>query len=321
MKRFFPLAVLALALLAGAACRAEKTSDEPAARGVTGSAETNRVVFRVGDTLYHESDFDQYVRAEVGTEITRMESATLSSLFDEFIDDHLLLEEAKKQDITISVEEKAEYLAKLGEGTLTEEERDSFLTAQYGPLLDKLIIDKHIRLLTKDVTVEEEEIRDYYERNQREFHLTDRVEASQILLPTEQKAVEIWEKLRYASEEGFRDLARSESIGPEATQGGAMGQFERGQLPAEMEAAIFALKEGEISPVVESSYGFHIFRLDRRFAAKTMSLAEASASIADKIREVKITTAVARHLRELEGRLDWAVFPENLSFLYQRTER
>ena len=122
MKRFFPLAVLALALLAGAACRAEKTSDEPAARGVTGSAETNRVVFRVGDTLYHESDFDQYVRAEVGTGMTSMESATLSSLFDEFIDDHLLLEEAKKQDITISVEEKAEYLAKLGEGTLTEEE-------------------------------------------------------------------------------------------------------------------------------------------------------------------------------------------------------
>jgi parvulin-like peptidyl-prolyl isomerase len=321
MKSFFSLAALVLALLIGAACRAEKSSDAPAAQEGAEPAKTDQIILRVGDSLYHDSDFDEYVRVEVGTGMTSMESATLSSLFDEFIDDRLLLNEATNQNITISAEEKAQYLAKLGEGTLTEEEKKSFLAAQSGPMLDKLLIDKYVHELTRDIKVEEEEIRDYYERNQTEFHLTDRVEASQILLPTEQKAVEVWEKLRSASEEGFRDMARAESIGPEAAEGGAMGLFEGGQLPAEMEAAIFALKEGEISPVVASSYGFHIFRLDKRFAAKTMSLDEASAAITDKIRELKIKMAVDLHLRELEGRLDWAIFPEKLPFLYQRTER
>jgi parvulin-like peptidyl-prolyl isomerase len=320
MKLYFPLAALALTLFIGPGCRAEKPPDEPAARGGAATAETNRVILRLDDSLYHESDFDEYVRAEVGTGMSNLESATLSSLFDEFIDDRFLLQEAKRQNITISMEEKAKSLAKLGEGTLTEEENEAFLAAESGPLLDKLLIDKYIQTLTKDIKVEEEEIRDYYERNPREFHLMDRVEASQILLPTEHKAVEIWEKLRYASEESFREVARSESVGPEAAEGGAMGMFESGQLPAEMEAAIFALKEGEISPVVASSYGFHIFRLDRRFAAKTMSLDEASAAIADKIREVKTKRAVDLHLQELEGRLDWTIFPENLPFLYQRTE-
>jgi parvulin-like peptidyl-prolyl isomerase len=321
MKQYFALAALALTFFIGAACRAEKSSDESTVRGGEAPAKTNRVILRVDDSLYHESDFDEYVRAEVGTGMSSLESATLSSLLDEFIDDRFLLHEAKRQNISILTEEKAKFLAKFGEGTLTEEEKDAFLAAESGPLLDKLLIDKYIQTLTQDIKVEEEEIRDYYERNPREFNLMDRVEASQILLPTEQKAVEVWEKLRYASEDGFRDVARSESIGPEAAEGGTMGLFERGQLPAEMEAAIFALKEGEISPVVASSYGFHIFRLDRRFAAKTMSLDEASAAIADRIRELKIKRAIDQHLWEMEGRLDWAIFPENLPFLYQRTER
>ncbi len=321
MNKYFPLTALALTFFIGAACRAEKSSDEPAVRGGEVPAKTNRVILRVGDSLYHESDFDEYVRAEVSTGMSSLESATLSSLFDEFIDDRFLLHEAKRQNLSISTEERAKFLAKLGEGTLTEEEKKAFLAAESGPLLDKLLINKYVQALTKDIKVEDEEIRDYYERNPREFNLMDRVEVSQILLPTEQKAVEIWEKLRYASEDGFRDVARSESVGPEATEGGAMGLFEHGQLPAEMEAAIFALKEGEISPVVASSYGFHIFRLDRRYASKTMSLDEASAAISDKIRELKIKRAVDLHLQELEGRLDWAIFPENLPFLYQRTER
>jgi hypothetical protein len=160
MKSFFSLAALVLALLIGAACRAEKSSDAPAAQEGAEPAKTDQIILRVGDSLYHDSDFDEYVRVEVGTGMTSMESATLSSLFDEFIDDRLLLNEATNQNITISAEEKAQYLAKLGEGTLTEEEKKSFLAAQSGPMLDKLLIDKYVHELTKDIKVEEEEIRD-----------------------------------------------------------------------------------------------------------------------------------------------------------------
>ena len=40
-----------------------------------------------------------------------------------------------------------------------------------------------------------------------------------------------------------------------------MGYVARGDLPEEMEKAIFSLKEGEVSPVVSSSYGYHLFKV------------------------------------------------------------
>jgi parvulin-like peptidyl-prolyl isomerase len=163
-------------------------------------------------------------------------------------------------------------------------------------------------------------VRDYYERNQKEFVLPERVAVSQVLLRTEQEAVEAWEKLRSASEDGFRELARSESVGPEAAAGGEMGVFQRGQLPPEMDEAVFLLPEGEVSPVIESTYGFHIFRVDKKLPAETKSLEDAAASIRVKLLDLKSQAAVDRHLQELEGRLDWAIFPENLPFLYNRTK-
>jgi parvulin-like peptidyl-prolyl isomerase len=213
-----------------------------------------------------------------------------------------------------------DYLARLEVGALSEEEKASFLASDSGPLIDQLKAEKYSRGIVRDLVVEESEVRDYYERNQKEFILPERIAVSQVLLRTEREAVEAWEKLRSASEDEFRELARSESIGPEATAGGEMGVFQRGQLPPEMDEAVFAVQEGEISPIIESSYGFHIFRVDRRFPAETKSLEDASSSIKVKLLDFKSQAALARHLDELAGRFDWEVFPENLPFLYKRTK-
>jgi parvulin-like peptidyl-prolyl isomerase len=87
-----------------------------------------------------------------------------------------------------------------------------------------------------------------------------------------------------------------------------------------METAVFGMQQGEVSPVVESSYGFHIFRLDRKLAPEEVSLDAAAPSIRQKVREQKLEAAAARHLAELKKSFDWEVFPENLFFPYQREE-
>ena len=84
-------------------------------------------------------------------------------------------------------------------------------------------------------------------------------------MDTEERAVEILEHVKISAESEFRSLARENSKGVEAPKGGELGVFEIGQLPSEMEKIVFTMNEGDISPVVGSLYGYHIFRLDKKF--------------------------------------------------------
>jgi parvulin-like peptidyl-prolyl isomerase len=114
-------------------------------------------------------------------------------------------------------------------------------------------------------------------------------------------------------------MARDQSIGGEAARGGEMGVFAIGQLPDEMESAIFALKEGEISPVLESSYGFHIFRLDSRYEPELISPDKAAPTIRMKLLGLKVKDHIDRHVEELKKSLEWEFYDQNLYFSYQRT--
>ena len=85
-----------------------------------------------------------------------------------------------------------------------------------------------------------------------------------------------------------------------------------------MEKVVFALKEAELSQVVESSYGYHVFRLDKRHEAELVTLEEASSSIRVKIVDQKIKQFMSLHLKELKEKTVWSLYPQNLSFSYQR---
>ena len=56
-------------------------------------------------------------------------------------------------------------------------------------------------------------------------------------------------------------MAREVSIGPEAVRGGDLGFFERGVMPEAIDRMVFSLPVGAVSRVVQSPYGFHIFKI------------------------------------------------------------
>jgi parvulin-like peptidyl-prolyl isomerase len=97
-----------------------------------------------------------------------------------------------------------------------------------------------------------------------------------------------------------------------------MGLFELGQLPSEMESVIFALQEGGISRIVESSYGYHLFRLDASFPPELVREEEAAPAIESKLLERKQQEQLSSHLAALKERLDWAMETQNLSFTYRK---
>jgi hypothetical protein len=244
----------------------------------------------------------------------------LSRLYDRFVDDMILLEAARERGIALGEEEKGDYLAKLAAepGASAGSERPEPVPPEGA--FDRLLVEKYIFLVVRDAHVDAAEVHDYYEAHKKDFLKRGRIQVSQILVDSEEKAVSVLRRLERTGEREFRRLATEESIGPEASRGGLMGVFEQGDLPADMEKVIFALDEGRNSQVVESAYGFHIFRLDRKYPPALQDETEAAPEIQERILAQKTKDALALHLRGLKETLEWQAFPENLSFAYQRLD-
>ena len=280
----------------------------------------NDTILEIEDTLFTNSDFEKYIRATIGDDQDSLTAVSLSRLFDSFIEEKILLNAAQMQDIALTEREKEEYLTRLSdelsmeEGQISSEEMDTEI------LLERLLIEKYTYALVRNIEVTDEEIKEYYERNRRDFLQPERVKVSQILLETEAKAIEILQRVEASSEEEFRKIAQDESVGLEALKGGEMGVFEMGQLPFEMESVIFSLEKGELSPVVESSYGYHIFRVDERYSPRLISEQEAAPAIREQIMDIKIKQRISRHIEDLKFNMKWTFYPLNLPFPYQRIE-
>jgi parvulin-like peptidyl-prolyl isomerase len=87
--------------------------------------------------------------------------------------------------------------------------------------------------------------------------------------PAKQRALAEEVARRARAGEDFAALARAFSGDPGSKdRGGDLGWFKRGMMVKPFEEAAFALKPGEVSPVVESQFGFHVIKLDGRRTSK-----------------------------------------------------
>lgn len=134
------------------------------------------------------------------------------------------------------------------------------------------------RLIEEEVTVPSataEECLRFYENNRVKFRSEPIFEASHILIaadPADERAraaarsdTERLAAVLVEHPSEFATMARTHSACPSAEQGGNLGQLTRGSTVAEFERALARMAEGEITPrPVESRFGYHIIRLERR---------------------------------------------------------
>jgi parvulin-like peptidyl-prolyl isomerase len=311
---------LGLLIMCGLSCKEQVSAGGEQEQQKDSSRNKNSVILKVSDSFYFNSDFEEYLMFIAGQEYEDLSITSLSRLFDDFVDEKIILQAALDEETSVSVDEQKDYLAKLTRESWANGRKSSLDELEYETLLKKLVIEKYLSLKIEKIGVTDEEVKDYYELHKREFLRPERVRVSQILLKTEGKAVEVLEKVKITNGEGFREIASKESIGVEASKGGEMGLFEMGQLPFEMEKVVFALKVGEISPVVESSYGYHIFRLDEKLEPELVSEETALPEIKIKIFNERIQEFLRDHMESLKSQLDWSSYPSNLSFSYQRID-
>ena len=84
--------------------------------------------------------------------------------------------------------------------------------------------------------------------------------ASHILVETEEKAREIIARIDDGDD--FAELAQAESTGPSGPSGGSLGWFGSGQMVPAFEEAVTGLEPGEVSPPVQTQFGWHVVRLN-----------------------------------------------------------
>lgn len=221
------------------------------------------------------------------------------------IERKMMLREAQRKRITIGLPEI--------------NKRISTLQKEYGKGIKEMLADQGIdfekwksdlwadmmieRLLASEVnqpvSVASSEIRNYYQENPREFERPELVRCRQIVVDTEAEAKAVLELLRAGGD--FAALAKEKSTAPEAGNGGDLGSFAMGEMPAEFNV-VFGLPEGGVSGIVKSPYGFHLFKLEEKLSAGKIDLKKVSPDIAAKLRREKEEAQYKKWLMGLRSR-------------------
>jgi peptidyl-prolyl cis-trans isomerase D len=145
--------------------------------------------------------------------------------------------------------------------------------------------------------IADEEVESFYRQNLNRYTIPEQRSARHILIKTseedsEETLVEKREKaekiLKLArSGEDFGALARQYSEGPTGPKGGDLGSFPRGKMVKPFDDAVFSLKEGETSDIVQTQFGFHIIRLEKIEPASTRTIEEAKSEIVSLLQKQK----------------------------------
>lgn len=223
--------------------------------------------------------------------------AVKDNVLDNLVMQKLLLQEAKKQNISVTDKEiNDEY----------DKEKNTNKDITKAKVKDYLIISKLLKEYTKDVKVTADETQKYYNDNKSQFEV---VKASHILVSDEKTANELYDKLMKGAD--FAALAKQYSIDPGSkNKGGDLGEFPHGVMVPEFDKAVFALKKGEISKPVKTQYGYHIIKSE---GVTVKSFNEVKDSIEQYLLNNKKKEALKAKYSELEKAAKIQKFPQNIN--------
>lgn len=145
----------------------------------------------------------------------------------------------------------------------------------------------------------EDEIKQYYEENKAKFVAEESVNASHILVDAADKAQSIMDEIK-AGSITFEDAAKKYSSCPSKENGGNLGEFVRGQMVPEFDAAVFTMSPGELKGPVKTQFGYHIIRLNAKNAPKPITFDEIKPQIAQLLYKDKQQKAYESKINQLK---------------------
>jgi peptidyl-prolyl cis-trans isomerase C len=243
-----------------------------------GAEDLNPVAGKTGDFVLREADLDRLLSNQSPEVQKAIESSPeqRKNFIRQFLLTKATASRARKEGFDRKPEVK-ELLSNL---------IDQFLAQEY---LNKIVI--------ANVTVTDDELKKYYAEHEKEFLVPEAVKARHIFIASpKDSTVELKEKAKLKAEgilqqirkgEDFAKIAREQSEDADTAQkDGDLGYITEGKTNSlEFEKAVFALKSGEISSIVETPFGYHIIRIDDRKEKRTATLDEAKEYMGNLLKE------------------------------------
>jgi parvulin-like peptidyl-prolyl isomerase len=239
------------------------------------------VAARIEATPVHYAEFERYLERSVGGSEGELRSDVLSALFDQFLDERLLLRLAHDQG-------------------LARESSDPRRATD--------------ALLGSDAASRpsEGEVAAYYATHRKDFVRPERVRLHQLL--TENKTKAEAARRQIAGGADFDQVARR--LAPAAEASSYRAELSRTDLPPQLADVIFALKPGEVSKVIPESYGFHVFLVESILPAELAPLPEVEEEIQSRLRQNRADSLMAALVKQVRARYNVKVYERNLAFRY-----
>ncbi len=274
-------------------------------------------VAKVNDTVLTEGDLEEALNEIMPAGVfhsgfsSKKREEYRPQAFEKMIEKELFYQEAVKIGLKIDEEiikaERGKTIERLGgEKKFKAALKNAGLTdEQYQQrLMKKHLVERFITIEISDkARPADEEIKDYYRRNQKKFIRPEARKLTHILISVQPDVSAEERKLKKAQAQELIDrinagedmskLAWNYSMGPYRVKGGDMGLVHRGRLYPDLEKEVFQLEPGRLSGIIETIYGYHIVRVEEVKAAEQLDLKD----VYDKIK-TDLTKRNEKQIRE-----------------------
>jgi parvulin-like peptidyl-prolyl isomerase len=242
---------------------------------------------------------------------------------DQLIDGYLLLQEAKREQITITQEEVDDKIIEIMLKYRTETEFKEMLfnkNLNIEQLRDKITNDiliekffqKHFLVTDKIPMIKLQEV---YQENLESFRAMDLVRVSHILIKGNgtdalQKATEIRERI--SSEIDFQIHAKKYSECPSRCKCGDLGYVQKGTLLNELEQVIFNLNVNQISEPIKTEFGYHLVMVTEKKEQKITKFEDVKFILEKRLQQIDCELKLIRYLKKIRAKADIEIFEEYL---------
>ena len=311
------VALVCVAISSSACRRPPANENTPAAAAeAAATADPNKpvpgtlpdVLARVNGEAITKADLEQRIaqmEMAAGQRVpTEKRDAIYRKALDDLINVKLLRNEVTTRNFPADEKTVDEQMQKIrGQFPSDEEYRKALSSRGMTPetlranMLDETRINKMMQAEAAGATpVTDAEIREFFEKNPDKFKQPEAVRASHILIRVQpgdeaanKKALAQIQSVHKQAKAGkdFGDLARKYSADGSAERGGDLNFFTKDAMVPEFSNAAFALKPGQISDIVQTSFGYHVIKLTERRPAGSIPLEQVTEQVRQHLTQTR----------------------------------
>lgn len=149
-----------------------------------------------------------------------------------------------------------------------------------------------------EAEITEEKIQAAYDADYANAEPEPQFNASHILVPTEEEALEVKALLDGGAD--FAETAKEKSTGPSGPSGGELGWFGKGMMVEPFEAAVLEMAAGDVSGPVQTQFGWHIIKVNETGTVPIPPLEQVRSEIEERLNQAFVESLIAEYSEAAE---------------------